>query len=127
MEDVKLIKTRLHAGVWEGELHVHGATSAPEIDVTCFGETVEGHSLNQDPDRPHVWLFRFDVPSDSIHDGVQTFLFSDRKSGARLSSLSIMAGDALAEDLRAEIDLLRDELDLLKRAFRRHCLETGAN
>jgi hypothetical protein len=26
--------------------------------------------------------------------------------------------------LRAEVDLLRAELDMLKRAFRRHCVET---
>ena len=36
----------------------------------------------------------------------------------------LVAGDALAYDLRTEIALLREELDLLKRAFRRHCLET---
>jgi hypothetical protein len=30
----------------------------------------------------------------------------------------------LAEDIRAEMDLLRAELDLLKQAFRRHCVET---
>jgi hypothetical protein len=30
----------------------------------------------------------------------------------------------LDEDIRAEVDLLRAELDLLKRAFRRHCSET---
>ena len=35
-----------------------------------------------------------------------------------------LAGEALAHDIRAEIDLLRAELDMLKRAFRRHCLET---
>ena len=29
-----------------------------------------------------------------------------------------------AEDIRAELSLVRDELDLLKRAFRRHCVET---
>jgi hypothetical protein len=30
----------------------------------------------------------------------------------------------MEDDLRAEVDLLRAELDMLKRAFRRHCLET---
>jgi hypothetical protein len=31
----------------------------------------------------------------------------------------------LEEDIRAEVSLLRAELDLLKRAFRRHCAETA--
>jgi hypothetical protein len=41
-----------------------------------------------------------------------------------LGSFSIVAGDALAEDIRAELSLLRAELDMLKKGFRRHCLET---
>ena len=34
------------------------------------------------------------------------------------------AGVAMEDDLRAEVDLQRTKLDLLKRAFRRHCLGT---
>jgi hypothetical protein len=44
-----------------------------------------------------------------------------------LGSFSIVAGDALAEDIRAELSLLRAELDMLKKAFRRHCVETSGN
>ena len=40
-------------------------------------------------------------------------------------ALNRVAGEALAPDLRAELDLLRAELDLLKSAFRRHCREAG--
>ena len=36
-----------------------------------------------------------------------------------------IAGEAVSDDLRAEVELLRAELDMLKRAFRRHCLETA--
>ena len=55
---------------------------------------------------------------------MQTYLVADAATGEpRL--LRLVAGEALAHDLRAEIDLLRAELDMLKRAFRRHCLETG--
>ena len=41
-----------------------------------------------------------------------------------LDSFALMSGDALSYDIRAEMTLLREELDMLKRAFRRHCLET---
>jgi outer membrane protein assembly factor BamA len=37
----------------------------------------------------------------------------------------LIAGEALGDDIRVEVELLRDELDMLKRAFRRHCVETA--
>ena len=49
----------------------------------------------------------------------------DRSEERVLASFSIVAGDALAEDIRAELSLLRAELDMLKKAFRRHCVETA--
>ena len=42
----------------------------------------------------------------------------------RIGDFALMSGDALSYDIRAEVTLLREELDMLKRAFRRHCLET---
>jgi hypothetical protein len=65
------------------------------------------------------------LPASVIADGVQTVLITDAESGARLASIPILSGSALEEDLRAEVGLLRSELDMLKRAFRRHCTETA--
>ncbi|SFK11834.1 hypothetical protein [Celeribacter neptunius] len=129
MDEVTLVKTRLQAGIWEGELHVSGeAAPLPEIEVTHLDQPVSGgHTLSEDPERDGVWFFRFAVPGELLGDGVQTFVFSDRGTGAVLNSLTLIAGEALADDIRAEMDLLRQELDMLKRAFRRHCLDTGAN
>ena len=36
----------------------------------------------------------------------------------------MITGEPVEDDLRGEIDLLRAELDMLKRAFRRHCIDT---
>jgi hypothetical protein len=58
-----------------------------------------------------------------LNDGVQTFVIQN--AGQTLGSFSIVSGRPLDHDLRSEIDLLRAELDLLKRAFRRHCVETA--
>lgn len=128
MDTVTLVKTRLRAGIWEGELHVpDDVERLPDIEVSYLDRPVPGHSLSEDPDRAGVWFFRFAVPAEVISDGVQTFLFVDRDTETTLGSLSMVAGDGLAEDIRAEMDLLRQELDMLKRAFRRHCLEVGAN
>ena len=44
--------------------------------------------------------------------------------GVVRGQFTVIAGVPLDEDVRAEISLLRAELDLLKRAFRRHCAET---
>jgi hypothetical protein len=95
----------------------------PEIEVTHLQKPLDGIEVTARPDSGD-WVVRVPVPADRIADGVQTFVIRDRDSDAVLDSFALVAGDALAFDLRAEIALLREELDLLKRAFRRHCLET---
>ena len=65
------------------------------------------------------------IPTALLSDGVQTFLVRDPATGATLGHFTIVTGVPLEDDIRAEIDLLRAELDMLKKAFRRHCVETG--
>jgi hypothetical protein len=126
MSDIKLVKTRLYAGIWEGELHVpDDVEQLPHLEVTHLDLPVAGHVLDEDPDRIGVWFFRIAVPSELISDGVQVFVIKNLDTGDQLASFSIIAGEALADDIRAEMGLLRAELDMLKRAFRRHCLETA--
>jgi len=71
------------------------------------------------------WEVRVPIPAQLISDGLQSFVISNPDTGETLESFAILAGDALADDIRAEIGLLRAELDMLKRAFRRHCAETA--
>lgn len=73
-----------------------------------------------------TWLVRVPLPADALCDGVHTFSLVDRDSGMLLESYAVALGEPLDRDLRAEIDLLRAELDLLKRAFRRHCADEGS-
>ena len=124
MSDWTLTKTRLFEGVWEGVLTPARPDAAPpDIEVTHLQEPLGGVEVTERPDSDERVL-RVPVPADRIADGVQTFVIRDRGSDTVLDSFALVAGDALAHDLRAEIALLREELDLLKRAFRRHCLET---
>lgn len=126
MSDWTLTKTRLFEGVWEGVLvPTEPGTAAPEIEVTHLQQPLDGVEIIARPDSGDR-VVRVPVPADRIADGVQTFLIRDRSNGEVLDSFALVAGDALAYDLRAEIALLREELDLLKRAFRRHCLETAS-
>ena len=124
MTDVTLTKTRLFEGVWEGVLTHRGDVAfKPEIEVTHLQTPVGGVEVIEKPDDA-VWVVRVPIPAEVIADGVQTFLIKDKRSGETLNSFALLSGEALSDDIRAEVALLREELDLLKRAFRRHCLET---
>lgn len=124
MTEVTLTKTRLFEGVWEGVLTQAGEGEfTPDIEVTHQQEQVAGVEVIAKPD-DRLWVVRVPVPLEKIADGVQTFVIRDRQSGEVLESFALLAGDVLSYDIRAEMALLREELDLLKRAFRRHCLDT---
>lgn len=123
MARIVLTKQRMQAGVWEGRITAEGGGNVqPEVEVTHLEVAVPGVEVRE---VEGGWSLRVPVPADLIADGVQTFLIRDRRTGDRLGSFAIVAGEPLEADLRAEIDLLRAELDMLKRAFRRHCVETG--
>lgn len=122
MADMKLTKTRIQAGVWEGVLT--GAKERPEITVTHLTKPVGGATVREDPEAPGQFLVEVPIPAEALSEGVQTFVITDSESDERLASFSIVTGQPIEEDFRAEMDLLRAELDMLKRAFRRHCVET---
>lgn len=125
MSNLTLTATRLFEGVWEGVLTVSDVDGnfQPEIEVTHLGAQIEGVTVTEDSAQGY-WAVRVPVPVATLNDGVQTFLIIDQRTGDTLSSFSILAGEPLSDDIRIEIDLLRAELDMLKKAFRRHCVET---
>lgn len=124
MAEISLVKTRIQGGIWEGVLTAPGATVAPELLVTHLGKPVSEVAVTPDPDNAGTWGVRIAIPPDLLSDGVQTFLITDAANGDTLDSFAIVTGEPLSDDIRGEVDLLRAELDLLKRAFRRHCVET---
>ena len=124
MTELTLTKTRIRAGVWEGVLT--GATSDPKLGVTHLEVPLNDVSVTAIPDRAGEWHVRVPIPSALLSEGVQTFLIHDQATGAKLNHFTVIAGVTMEDDLRAEVDLLRAELDMLKRAFRRHCVETAS-
>lgn len=118
MTGMSVTKTRLEGGVWEGVVS-GAAAERPVLLVTHAGEALDGVELTRDEVK-NLWCLRVPIPAERIDDGVQTFVISDG-AGTVLTSFALLAGEALADDIRAELDLLRAELDLLKQAFRRHC------
>jgi len=125
MSQFELINARLNNGVWEGVLtRLTAGEGAPDIQVLHRDRPIDGVTVSPAPDAG-AWGIRVPVPTYAISDGVHSFAITDASDGAQLGHFTLMAGDVLADDIRAEMELLRAELDLLKRAFRRHCVETA--
>jgi hypothetical protein len=117
-----LTQTRILAGVWEAELSgVDGPP--PQIEARHLDQVLEGLSLTPIPGRAGSFAVRLPIPPSVLGEGVQTVLLVS--GGKVLTQITLIVGVPLEDDLRAEISLLRAELDLLKRAFRRHCAETA--
>lgn len=125
MTAYSMSKARFFEGVWEGVIAGDSDDSpTPKIEVRLQDKSVPDVSLDPLPD-PGSWLLKVPVPVHFLADGVHTFMISESTLGQALGNFSIIAGDAAGEDIRAEMSLLRAELDMLKRSFRRHCRETA--
>ncbi|MGB7242328.1 MAG: hypothetical protein WBC93_09620 [Sulfitobacter sp.] len=123
MGNLIVTKTAVRLGRWEGIVTGTGA-DMPALDVTHQTQPVADVRLVRDENQGH-WVLHIPIPIEAISDGVQAILINDKDTGEKLNSFSIIAGEALGDDMRVEINLLRAELDMLKRAFRRHCVETA--
>jgi hypothetical protein len=112
-----LTGTRIVEGRWHGLL---AGLADPRLVVEHLGRPLPfqiapvagGHAVT------------VPIPAELLSDGVQTFVIRQDGQAEVLASFAVIAGAMVDTDLRAELDLLRAELDMLKRAFRRHCVET---
>lgn len=120
---LKLTKTKMRQGIWQGIITGAGDTQ-PEIIVTHQDVEVQDVVLAHDTKADH-WMLSIPVPKEMIADGVHTLLIRDGANDQKLGHMTLVAGEVLSDDILAEMDLLRAELDMLKSAFRRHCVETA--
>jgi len=123
MSTLQLTKTKMMQGVWQG-LVTQTGEGTPDIEVTHQNVVISDVTLEHN-EAAGNWLLSIPVPAEAIADGVQTLIVQDKQAGETIGNVTLLAGEALGDDIRAEMELLRAELDMLKRAFRRHCLETG--
>ncbi|WP_170423445.1 hypothetical protein [Ruegeria arenilitoris] len=108
-----LTPTLFKNGIWRAYVR---AETEPQIDVHYLGQVLEDVRIAE---VENGWELSVQVPPSAISDGVHCFVIRDSPSTEKLGEFTIIAGTPAAEDLRAEVALLRAELDMLKRSFRR--------
>jgi hypothetical protein len=116
----KLLDTRLEAGVWRG---VVAAEAPPALTALHRGQSLPGVAVAALPGPPGQHAVTLPIPVEVLSDGVEVILLMAGEH--KLGQITLIAGEAAGDDLRAEVALLREELDLLKRAFRRQLSERG--
>lgn len=90
--------------------------SAPDLALLHRGAPLPELSI---ADRGHgFWDVTCPLPARLLTDGVQTLHLSLGEGETLLHSLAISVGAALEGDVVAEVALLRDELDIVKRSLR---------
>ena len=128
MSAVRMTKTVLRAGVWHAQAARTDGADHPAPTLSAWHDDTELAGPEVAPGQhPGTWDLRLALPPELLSDGVQTVLIRDGETGDTAEAIRILAGSALGEDIRAEVALLRAELDMLKRAFRRHCVETSTD
>jgi len=118
MPDFILSRTRIRNGRYEGVLKRNGRISRdPVIEMFFLGRPAGKLALEEAGDG---WSASADLPKEILNEGVQTLLIQDATTGDTLDSLAVVTGQPLEEDLRAEVHLLRAELEMLKSSFRKY-------
>lgn len=115
---MKLEAGSIAGGVWEA---IATATEAPAIQALHGERAVDGVTVAPVPGSAGRFAVRVPIPTSALNEGVQTILV--RSDGETVATITLVAGEPLTQDIRAELSLLRAELDLLKRAFQRHVRE----
>ncbi|WP_372990968.1 hypothetical protein [Sulfitobacter sp.] len=123
MTQLSLTKTRMIEGTWQGVI-TGASETKPEISVTHANVSVPDFKLVHN-DASNHWVLTIPMPAAAIADGIQTILIIDRQADQKIGEIVMIGDEVYGVDLRAEMDLMRAELDMLKRAFRRHCVETS--
>ena len=119
MSDFILTRTQIRGGVYQGILRKNGRVRRePQLELRLLDADLGTLNLSQDTDDPSIWNVVARIPTSAITDGVQTFILRDPISGETLDSFAVISGSPVQEDMRAEMALLRAELEMLKRAFR---------
>jgi len=122
MSRFSLCRQSITGGIYHGTLTRTGRSKAePVLEIRLLDVPLGTASIKPDSLKKGTWHVEAKIPARAINEGVQTIIIRDVQTGKTLDSFALVAGTPLQDDLRADIALLRAELDLLKSAFRHHC------
>ncbi len=125
MSEIVLETGRVQGGRWSGHVRTDDPSfGEAEIALVLAGEKVAPVHVAPGGESG-LWRLEVEIPAALIEEGLRTFTIERDGRTAPLASFSILAGAPLAPDIRAELELLRAELELVKRALRRHLRESG--
>lgn len=115
-----LHRTGVTGGTYRGLLTGGDGAQVPDLTLVLGGETLGRMTVTQ---VDGGWQVEAEMGLAPLTDGTQT-VFVRLPDGTALDSVTVVTGLSAPEDLRAQVDALRDELDLMKTAFRRHVNES---
>ena len=99
-----------------GLLTAEDSDTFPSFSVELNGAVVEGTRVSAGPS-DREWVIDIPIPNHGLGMAFIPLIFVEGNS-APVGSFCISAGRAMEYDLKAEVALLREELEILKRAFR---------
>lgn len=118
MSGWELISQRIAGGVFEAVIPSRTGAQPPDITVSYQGIAIPRAEVQKSGAKGQ-WALRVPIPAELLADGVQSFVIQEEGTGLTLGSFTIITGVPLEEDIRAEVDLLRAELEILKKEVRR--------
>lgn len=114
-----MVWTLERVSVSQGEYRglLRGEGPPPEVEAVLDGAQVPGVMITAVPDTPGTWQVTCPVPAEMVSDALRVLTF--QAGGDVLDTLAVAAGGMVEADVRAEIEVLRAELALVKKALRR--------
>ncbi|MFO6465265.1 hypothetical protein ACK8OR_12795 [Jannaschia sp. KMU-145] len=116
--DWVLHRAGIVGGTYRGLLT--GAGDPPPLELV-IGADVTGHLTPAPVDGG--WQVEAELDPSLLTEGTRTVSIRTG-DGAVLDRVTVICGLDAETDLRAELDAMRDELDILKRSFRAHVAST---
>ncbi len=113
-----IITGHIRHGVWTVILDIPGNT-LPDLEVIHDGKPLPGMTISIADPVKGGWRLSVPIPAETLGDGMQIYLVRDLVSGRVIGQIPILSGDVLTGSLSAEVELLRAELEVLKRAVLR--------
>lgn len=121
--DWTLHRIEVSRGVYRGLLVGPEGASPPALTLAVAAAET-GAAAEIVPREPGRWEVRAAFGPEILSDGTRTVVL--RAGDDVMDSLTVIVGLEAPDDLRAELDVLRAELAILKRAFRRHAAAADA-